>query len=121
MLTSIMVIFFMFLFLLLSISNNISNKINSEPSSNEVKDLSIDACFMSHQFVEERLKSPSSAKFQNCYYAQVLKEGDVYIVYTYVESQNSFGAQIRTKYIASVRPTDSNGDYWKLVSLYFDE
>jgi len=77
------------------------------------------ACYMSHQFVEDRLKSPSSAKFQNCYDAYVSYLGNqTYSIYTYVDSQNSFGATIRTYYIAEM--IDRQNDYWNLRQVIFE-
>lgn len=58
----------------------------------------LDALSMSQMFVKDKLKSPSTAEFK---YGvdQVTKLNDsTFEVSSYVDSQNSFGAQIRTNY-----------------------
>jgi hypothetical protein len=76
---------------------------------------------MCQQFIEDRLKAPATAK-----YAPLGREGAVeflgdstYQVLSYVDSQNSFGAMLRTKYLCEVQYVEN--DRWKLVSLVTDD
>ncbi|MEI3040485.1 MAG: hypothetical protein V8T90_15590 [Victivallales bacterium] len=71
----------------------------------------------SQLFVEKRLKSPSSAKypFGAASKGAVKHIGnDVYFVKSYVDSQNSFGATIRTNFELKIKRVD-NGNSWQLV------
>jgi hypothetical protein len=63
------------------------------------------ALVMAQQFVEQRLKAPSSAGFPwGTRDSQINNIGGcVYVVTSYVDAQNSFGAKIRTNYIAKVK------------------
>lgn len=67
------------------------------------------------EFVKQRLKAPSTAKFAPGRESAVaiLPDGN-YAVQSWVDSQNSFGAMIRTKYIAVLKPM---GDKWQLVKI----
>ena len=65
------------------------------------------------QFVRERLKSPSTAEFprpvtENLYESRWRVEG-------VVDSQNGFGAMVRTQYTCEVHRTSD--DVWNLVDL----
>lgn len=64
------------------------------------------------QFVEDRLKSPSTADFSDTETSNV---GDLWTVTGAVDSENSFGAMIRNTYRCVVRY--SGDDTWNLVSL----
>lgn len=63
---------------------------------------------LSRQFVEGRLKSPSSAEFSNI---QIKQENDsVYRVFGVVDSQNDYGAMLRSRYHCVVElKSDSTG------------
>lgn len=72
---------------------------------------------MAREFVKKRLKAPSTAKWPG------LMDGrgtiqrldqNTYSVRSWVDSQNGFGAQIRTNYFAVLR---EEGEEWKLISL----
>jgi|SRR5690554_4865187 hypothetical protein len=72
------------------------------------------------QFVEDRLKAPSTAKFGGTYsQATSSLASGRYRVRTYVDSQNSFGAMVRTGFDCTVRHTGSES--YRLESLTFDE
>jgi hypothetical protein len=60
--------------------------------------------------VESRLKSPSSAKFPSQSEANISEVGDKYIVKSYVDAENSFGASIRNKFTVTLRK-NSSGKY----------
>lgn len=58
-----------------------------------------------HQQVEDRLKSPASADFEGLTEFEAEKTSDSWKISGHVDSQNSFGATIRTVYSCNVRPT----------------
>lgn len=59
---------------------------------------------MAKQFVMQRLKAPSTAKFAWYNETSVLITGACeYTIQSYVDAQNSFGAMIRNQYSAEVR------------------
>lgn len=76
---------------------------------------SADASIVCHDFVKRALKAPATADFPSYSQDAVSQSGSRYTVVSYVDSQNSFGAMIRTQYICTVEP--SGGDNWRLVSL----
>jgi hypothetical protein len=74
-----------------------------------------DAHLICQQFVKDRLRSPSTAKFADLNDVKAFKEAGHFTVLGYGDSQNGFGAQVRTRYTCSVEPT--TGDKWRLLSL----
>ncbi|NLP59530.1 hypothetical protein [Lutibacter sp. B1] len=68
-----------------------------------------EAVYASQKFVESRLKSPKTADFQPMFQAKVKRENDIYTITSYVDSQNGFGAIIRSNYIVKLK-RKSNGD-----------
>lgn len=83
-----------------------------------VTDGQIGAFIMCKQFVTDRLKSPSSAVFPTAAGDGVsiaTLSSAQYRVHAYVDSQNSFGATIRTTYDCTVRNTA--GQNWVLENL----
>lgn len=80
-----------------------------------------DACFMSQKFVKDRLKAPSTAEFpmwteDNC---KVDHNGGQWIVYSYVDAQNGFGAMIRSEYVVKMT-YNSSRDVWTLTDFVMD-
>lgn len=53
--------------------------------------------------VKNRLKAPSTAKFPVYTQAKVTHSGDVYTVVSYVDSQNGFGAILRSYFKVKMR------------------
>jgi hypothetical protein len=78
---------------------------------NEESDLQI-SC---EKAVKEILKSPSTAKFPNIYKWNLIKEKDKIIVQSYVDSQNSFGAELRSEFQFTLTSDD-----YTIVSFIFD-
>jgi hypothetical protein len=74
------------------------------------------AYFASREFVKNRLKAPSTAKFP-WYREAVVTDlgGRRFRVSAYVDAQNNFGAQIRTRYICVLKGTDELN--WTLESI----
>ncbi len=74
---------------------------------------------MSQSFLKDRLKAPSTASFP--WYSDssvtVTHEGaGVFTVRAYVDSRNSFGAMLRTRYTCKLK--DKGDDKtWSLISL----
>lgn len=92
---------------------------DSSTTKNGYKIKELDACYMSHQFVEPYLVSPGTAKFQNCYDAKVNYQGNqIYYVHSYVDSQNSYGAMLRTQYSVELFH-NTNTDRWTLRDIQF--
>lgn len=77
-----------------------------------------DAVFICQEFVADRLKAPSTADFATPRQSVVRRSGNAFIVNSYVDAENSFGANVRTRYSCMVQPTD-DGD-WRLQNLNID-
>lgn len=77
-----------------------------------------DACFMAQKFVRDQLKAPSTANFAPCREPDsvVMGNGRVWQVESWVDAQNSFGAQIRTYFTAQLVYDPDTGK-WKFMSL----
>lgn len=77
----------------------------------------ISAFVMSQSFVKDRLRAPATADFPSILDAKVSATGDCrFKVHAYVDSQNGFGAMIRTRYTADIE-LDPLTDRWKLKDL----
>ena len=79
------------------------------------------AYIMSQEFVKERLKSPSTAKFPwgAEQYTMYLGDGK-YQIDAYVDSQNGFGAMIRNKFTCTIVSQDS-GKTWNCKGCVLQE
>ena len=85
----------------------------------------IEAKKICQDFVHKRLKAPSAARFEslNNVAAQPSKDKkwkkmkNVWDSVGWVDSQNSFGAMIRSEYMCTVQKLPNNG--WKLLDLYW--
>ena len=80
------------------------------------------AYVMARDFVKPHLKAPSTAKWpgftESVRHTQPLGN-DRYRVSSWVDSQNSFGAMLRMRYVAVVFNTDGEQKNWTLESLDF--
>lgn len=84
----------------------------------------IAAHVMMEGFVEDRLKSPSTAEFPSAWSFDYDANTDymgsqTYKIRSYVDSQNGFGAMGRTHYFGEIKQTSE--DRWRLISLDFLE
>lgn len=71
------------------------------------------------QFVEDRLRSPRSAEFGRFTDATIHRiPDDAFRVTSSVDSQNIFGALLRTRFTCTVKP--GTGNNWQLVDLKTD-
>lgn len=83
-------------------------------SDSSSKDYKIDAYVMSQDFIKDYLTSPSTARFPTYSAIKVIQTNNRYKVEAYVDSQNSFGASIRTKYYMILERSDDGG--WTKIS-----
>jgi hypothetical protein len=72
---------------------------------------------MCEDFVNDQLEAPSTADFPGASSVENIKL-DTYRVTASVDSENGFGAKIRTGYVCTV--IDVGNDKWNLISLNFD-
>jgi len=80
------------------------------------------AYVMAQGFVKKRLKAPSSAKWPGMFDAIDHAKhvyGQVYVVRSWVDAQNSFGAMLRMNYECRLEQISEHD--WKLLSLEMDE
>ena len=83
-------------------------------------DASTMAYIMTEDWVKQRLKSPSTAKFLDTEKKEhTTRNGQVYKISSYVDSENSFGGMMRTNFTATVEQIDN--EKWKLIDLKFSE
>jgi hypothetical protein len=75
-----------------------------EDKNAQLNNLKIRALVYSHNCVEERLKSPSTADFPSGTDGVMAVNDSLFIVNSYVDvdSQNGFGAMIRAKYQCNI-------------------
>lgn len=59
--------------------------------------------YYSQRLVKEKLKSPKSAEFPKYTAEFISRDGDTVTVSAYVEADNSFGAHVKTNYIATIQ------------------
>ena len=84
-----------------------SNSYSGSSSSYRSADRSRDAWVCAIKYVEDNLKSPSTAKFCKYTDATVMRVGeDEYIIHGYVDAQNSFGATVRQIWTVSLFLTE---------------
>lgn len=77
-----------------------------------------DACYMSQKFVTQNLKAPTTAEYpdwteENC---RATQNGNVWKVRSFVDSQNGFGAMIRSDYGVEMRYNPEAGN-WTLQDI----
>jgi hypothetical protein len=114
-------LFSVFAFTKFTDSRNPTNaSYQSAQPAHEDKADEIDAFVMSQTFVKRELVSPSSAEFpwfDKSMATQV--DEDTWIINSYVDSQNKFGAMLRTNYTAKIKYLGN--DEWRLLDLAFYE
>lgn len=80
----------------------------------------LDAYLMAKQLFESKLKAPSTASFAAFHQSKVRNSGvDQWTVTSYVDSQNSFGAMIRTHFVITMR-VNTETKYWQTTALKID-
>ena len=79
----------------------------------------VEAYGICRQFVRDRLKAPRTAKFPSGGSEGATHMGDgKYVVRSYVDAENSFGAMLRNHFVCTVQWT--GGDSWRLEDLKMD-
>lgn len=80
-----------------------------------------EAAWMATNFVKDRLKAPATANFPSTYSDDICIESlgqERYLVRGWVDSQNTFGANVRTRWVCVLR--HAGGDRWRCESVAFD-
>jgi len=73
------------------------------------------AWFTCREFISDRLKAPSTAKFERYNSSKVVKyDYDEWKVTMYVDAENSFGAMMRNDFYCHLQ---DRGDEWYLISI----
>lgn len=103
------------IFLMSAFSGGGSNSSYTPPEHNEGM-----AYQIAQTFVERQLKSPSTAEFPRSSSSDVTIKKDyrTYEISSHVDSQNSFGAQVRSDFDITVR-FDGDGN-WSQIALEID-
>ncbi len=93
---------------------------SSVPNSNEqvTKNREIISTVFAKEVIKGILKSPSTAKFVDVMAYELSNEKDVWAVNGYVDSQNSFGAMIRSQWEVQLDYRD--GKDGTVISILFD-
>ena len=85
----------------------------------KTRDNSSMAYIMVEDFVKRRLKAPSTADFPSAWSGRGKMVDDVgnqtYAIDSYVDAQNSFGAQIRMRFAARIKQVSERE--WQLIAL----
>lgn len=91
-----------------------------QPTKKIYQPTKIDASIMAEEFVKQALKAPSTADFPWYNSDRVKSMGNnKYVVHSYVDAENSYGAKLRTWYICELRYI-GNGK-WFCENLVFDK
>jgi len=76
-----------------------------------------DAFLVAKEFVSQKLKAPSTAKFPNSNHAEIINTGyNRWRVTSYVDAQNTFGAMIRNNFTVLLSYNDSTNE-WLLENI----
>lgn len=95
-----------------------------DSTSDTSYDKKLEAWVMTQEFVEDKLKSPGTANYGGIFDGQhtdnVVTDlgNDRYLVRAWVDSQNSFGATLRTYFVCELKHDDGT---WRRISLVFGE
>ncbi len=80
----------------------------------------VGAWVICQQFIEDRLKAPSTAEFPSGYSQYTTRLSSTrFRVDAYVDAENSFGAMIRNEFSCTV--VYQGNDRWRLEDLIFEE
>lgn len=98
----------------------LNNMVNESKPDNEIDKFKTEgyALRTAQDGIKKKLKAPSTAEFPGLRESEVTREGpDVFIVKSYVDAQNSFGAKIRNHFTVKVEFT---GDQVSASLISFD-
>lgn len=93
---------------------------DADPDAWRTRDDSVEAYIMMQRFVKRHLISPGTAKFPGVLdrIDHVTALGNqTYRIISYVDSQNAFGAMLRTRFVGKIKQV-GDGE-WRLISLNF--
>lgn len=91
-----------------------------EKTTNNIKPDSEIAYVIAQNYISISLKSPSTADFPALDYHYSMPDSVTYIISSYVDSQNGFGAMIRTNYKITLRYNGGetgNPQNWTVIDL----
>ncbi|MEE4154361.1 MAG: hypothetical protein V2I27_09410 [Erythrobacter sp.] len=81
----------------------------------------IEAFVMSQRFIEQQLRSPSTADFPSVTEASIVAvpKGEIcaFRVTTHVDAQNAFGGTVREYFVVELEPSSTDRDTWNLISI----
>jgi hypothetical protein len=101
---------------LIAYSNYLDGK--ETPETRKAKNCrpeNITAHTMAERYVEDRLKAPSTAKFPRYAGSQVSYIGNCeFVVKSYVDAQNSFGAMLRSDYYVRLKYDPNSNSYYPI-------
>lgn len=98
-----------------SISTNTNSPTKTDSLTKAVDNL--DIYISAQEFVRRGLKAPATAKFPVLPYNVVALGDNRYKITSYVDSQNSFGALLRSDWSVVMK---KNGDRWQLERMVVD-
>lgn len=91
----------------------------------KIEEMNSEAYIIAKEFMSKTLKAPSTAKFPSSEYKFIASNKTNYcIIKSYVDAQNSFGAQIRTYYLVELKWNEqdwADANNWELIDLQTDE
>lgn len=93
-----------------------SEPVKKELSWDEIDNTS-EAYIYTQWYVEQQLKSPGSAEFPIGTSDYVKKHGSIYIINSYVDAQNSYGALLRSHFRAKVQQKGKHD--WIMIEFEF--
>jgi hypothetical protein len=103
-------IIIVFICIVLSMSGSLA-----ESRATATPDPKSEAWYTCRGFIEDRLKAPSTAKFQTRSTGAVTDLGNgSYSMIIWVDAENSFGAMLRNNYYCEIK---LDGAYWQLIQL----
>ena len=88
---------------LITIFGDSSNSNNATKGNSSYNNLNTSCYYYSQRLVKEKLKSPKSAEFPKYSADFISRDGDTVTVSAYVNAENSFGATVKTNYIATIQ------------------
>lgn len=103
---------------------NAGNSTSSSVEQGPITPTGQQAFIISQNFVTQALKSPSTADFPSSEYNYHLVGEKTHVITSYVDSENSFGAMLRSKWTVSM--TFNGGDWadqnnWTLETLVVND
>ena len=100
------------------------NALNSKKDGSRQGDHATMAFIQCKDFVKARLKAPASADFPFLDYSSANTGNETYVVRSYVDAQNAFGAKIRSNWTCQVQyrgGEEADRHNWTLVDLQLAE